>query len=54
MRPLDELSQQKIDERRKEVADGKRFDSRDLLSLMREFTVDSLADCDIDQQCERT
>ena len=35
MRPLDELSQQKIDERRREVAEGKRFDSRDLLSLMR-------------------
>jgi len=34
MRPLDELSQQKIDERRREVAEGKRFDSRDLLSLM--------------------
>jgi hypothetical protein len=39
MKPLDELSRKKIEERRREVAEGKRFDSRDLLSLMRTWTV---------------
>lgn len=34
MGPLEALSRAKIAERRKEVAEGKRSDARDLLSLM--------------------
>jgi cytochrome P450 len=38
MGPLEDLAKRKIEERRQEVKEGKRSESRDLLSLMREST----------------
>ena len=37
MNPLEDLARAKVEERRKEILEGKRTDSRDLLSLMRNF-----------------